>query len=832
MADAMQYEFPVSDSKEKSSGSIDNTKKIPNNTTEEGLKTDLPEMLGESTPKQYTIDEYYKDDDLGKEVLQNKYLAPWEKNPYDMWKRIAKAMANVEKDVDLWYKRFFTLLEDFRFVPGGRIMHGAGREDITTTLNNCYVVAIKKDSIKSIYDTIQDEAITYKFGGGCGHDLSILRPSGSEIGGTGGESCGPTGFMNLFSENTNTIAQHGRRGANMQTIRIDHPDVKKFINIKNGNIDMVKYSNISVLLTHEFMKAVDEESEFNLTFDGEVYETVPAKDLWNQIVDSAHASAEPGIIFWDTMKDHHNAEYCSPLVSTNPCGEQPLPDGGCCNLGSINLSRFIDENQNFMMDAFKETVSVATRFMDNVVEYNIDRHALEAQKQNAINDRRVGIGLLGLGDMFIRMGISYDSEKALEVADEICKAMRDTAYETSVEIGKEKGSFPNFDWEGFSKSKFIKKLSPELQDKIKENGIRNSTLLTVPPTGSGAIVARVTSGVEPMFQTSYFRRVKQNEGYGNTFKEFKVYHPSIKELFGGDSDLPDYVITAHDIDPYFRVKMQGVIQKYIDTSISSTVNLKAETDKETVGDIYMTAYKAGLKGITVYRESSREGILITEDQKEKEAGNSVDSKEDKTLLNSKHNEDSQLVRSKKNLRPRFRPGETQGVTKRIRTGEGSLYITINEDEDGLCEVFTTIGKAGGNAAAQSEAISRLISLSLRSGIDPNDVVKQLKGISGPNPTWENGQLILSTPDAIGKALEAYLKGLKPQNNHEITIDKTDHIDDDSNLSKTKFTMIDSSPENTPNYNPKTMTICPECGSNVQHENGCVICLSCGFSKCE
>ena len=832
MADAMQYEFPVSDSKEKSSGSIDNTKKIPNNTTEEGLKTDLPEMLGESTPKQYTIDEYYKDDDLGKEVLQNKYLAPWEKNPYDMWKRIAKAMANVEKDVDLWYKRFFTLLEDFRFVPGGRIMHGAGREDITTTLNNCYVVAIKKDSIKSIYDTIQDEAITYKFGGGCGHDLSILRPSGSEIGGTGGESCGPTGFMNLFSENTNTIAQHGRRGANMQTIRIDHPDVKKFINIKNGNIDMVKYSNISVLLTHEFMKAVDEESEFNLTFDGEVYETVPAKDLWNQIVDSAHASAEPGIIFWDTMKDHHNAEYCSPLVSTNPCGEQPLPDGGCCNLGSINLSRFIDENQNFMMDAFKETVSVATRFMDNVVEYNIDRHALEAQKQNAINDRRVGIGLLGLGDMFIRMGISYDSEKALEVADEICKAMRDTAYETSVEIGKEKGSFPNFDWEGFSKSKFIKKLSPELQDKIKENGIRNSTLLTVPPTGSGAIVARVTSGVEPMFQTSYFRRVKQNEGYGNTFKEFKVYHPSIKELFGGDSDLPDYVITAHDIDPYFRVKMQGVIQKYIDTSISSTVNLKAETDKETVGDIYMTAYKAGLKGITVYRESSREGILITEDQKEKEAGNSVDSKEDKTLLNSKHNEDSQLVRSKKNLRPRFRPGETQGVTKRIRTGEGSLYITINEDEDGLCEVFTTIGKAGGNAAAQSEAISRLISLSLRSGIDPNDVVKQLKGISGPNPTWENGQLILSTPDAIGKALEAYLKGLKPQNNHEITIDKTDHIDYDSNLSKTKFTMIDSSPENTPNYNPKTMTICPECGSNVQHENGCDICLSCGFYKCE
>ena len=305
-------------------------------------------------------------------------------------------------------------------------------------------------------------------------------------------------------------------------------------------------------------------------------------------------------------------------------------------------------------------------------------------------------------------------------------------------------------------------------------------------------------------------------------------------LFGDDSDLPDYVVTAHDIDPYFRVKMQGVIQKYIDTSISSTVNLKAETNKETVADIYMTAYKAGLKGITVYRESSREGILITEDQKEKEIGNSVDSSEEKTLLDSEKHDNLNSSRSKKNLRPRFRPGETQGVTKRIRTGEGSLYITINEDEHGLCEVFTTIGKAGGNAAAQSEAISRLISLSLRSGIDPSDVVKQLKGISGPNPTWENGQLILSTPDAIGKALESYLKEIGTQNKNDFPkfIDKTNEIDDELDLKKTKFTMIEPSPENTPNYNPKTMTTCPDCGSNIQHEGGCVTCVSCGFSKCE
>ncbi|MBF88320.1 MAG: ribonucleoside-diphosphate reductase, adenosylcobalamin-dependent [Candidatus Marinimicrobia bacterium] len=813
MAESIQYEFPVSNSKEKSSGKIVEKTDMGKKPIKATPTTDLPEVLGEKTPQEYTIEQYYNDDELGKEVLQKKYLAPWEKNPYDMWKRIAKAMASVEKDVEIWYKRFFTILEDFRFVPGGRIMHGAGREDITTTLNNCYVVAIKNDSVKSIYHAIQDEAITYKYGGGCGHDLSVLRPSGSAIGGTGGESCGPTGFMNLFSENTNTIAQHGRRGANMQTIRVDHPDIKKFISIKGDDINMVKYSNISVLLTHSFMKAVEEDTNFDLKWEGKTYETLKAKDLWDEIVSSAHASAEPGIIFWETMKDYHNAEYCSPLVSTNPCGEQPLPDGGCCNLGSINLARFVDENSEFMMEMFRETVSIATRFMDNVVEYNVDRHALDVQKENAMNDRRVGIGLLGLGDMFIKMGVSYDSNRALELADTICKLMRDTAYETSVEIASEKGPFPNFEWNGFEKSKFIEQLNDDLKNKIKKHGIRNATLLTVPPTGSGAIVAQVTSGIEPVFQTSYFRRVKQNDGYGNTFKEFKVYHPTVKELFGNDDNLPEYVVTSHDIDPYFRVKMQGVIQKYIDTSISSTVNLSANVNKDTVADIYMRAYKAGLKGITVYRESSREGILISEEQKAKENG-------------EERNVNSQEIvsprRASGDLRPRVRPGETKGVTKRIRTGEGSLYITINEDNKGLCEVFTTIGKAGGNAAAQSEAISRLISLALRSGIDPGDVVKQLKGISGPNPTWENGQLILSTPDAIGKALESYLFDRPIE---------TDGTVQDGN--KTRFTMVETPGINKENnYNPRTMVTCPDCGSDIFHENGCVTCPSCGYSKCE
>ena len=783
-------------------------KKLVDETIKNPIATP-PDLIKNKRPKEsdnYSIESYYGDDILGSDVLKQKYLAPWEKHPYEMWQRQAKALASVEKTKSQRQKlekEFLSILEDFRFVPGGRIMHGAGREDITTTLNNCYVVAVRNDSIKSIYETIINEALTYKYGGGCGHDLSVLRPSGKAINGTGGESCGPTGFMNLFSENTNTIAQHGRRGANMQTLRIDHPDIEKFISIKTGDVDMVKYSNISVLLTHKFMEAVENDKDFDLKYNGEVYETLKAKDLWNKIISHAHSSAEPGLLFWDTMKDYHNAEYCSPLVSTNPCAEQPLPDGGCCNLGAVNLERFVDKNGNFMIEEFKSTVAIGTRFLDNVVDYNMDRHALEDQKNNAKNDRRVGLGILGLGDMFVKMGIQYDSEDALQTIEQIMQIFRDTAYETSIDLASEKGAFPNFDWSGYSKSKFVKNLPKALQNKIKKLGIRNSTLTTVAPTGSGAIVARVTSGVEPIFATSYKRRVKENTGYGKTFKEYKVYHPVIQKLYGTDDSLPDHVVTAHKIDPYFRVRMQGSIQKYIDSSISSTVNLANDITVETIADIYMTAYKSGLKGITVYREGSREGILITNDTK-----------------NEKKSEESSKTSTEDvEKTPRSRPNQTKGVTRRIRTGEGTLYITINEDENGLCEVFTTIGKAGGNAAAQSEAISRLISLSLRSGLDPKAIVRQLKGISGPNPTWEDGRLILSTPDAIGKALDDYLL-----ENGEQNAEKTEK----KNSGSPRITLVQEGQQ----YTPEGM-ICGECQNHsLYNEGGCLTCKECGWSKCD
>ena len=791
MAEAIEINFPTeSDKNPKIDSEIKN--QILGFNVKESMKKDE-----ESCPEEYTIDNYYKEDELGRSVLEMKYLAPGEKNPWELWKRQAKALASVEKTPELqdkWEAAFFDALKNFKFVPGGRIMHGAGREDITTTLNNCYVVGIKDDSIKSIYDCVIQEAMTYKYGGGCGHDLSVLRPGGDEILGTGGNSCGPVGFMNLFSENTNTIAQHGRRGANMQTLRVDHPDIEKFIEIKTGDVDMVKYSNISVLLTDEFMDAVQSNSDFDLHWGGKKYSTVKAKDLWMKIIEHAHSSAEPGLLFWDTMTKYHNAEYCSPLVSTNPCAEQPLPDGGCCNLGALNLERFVDQDGNFDFDGFKETTAVGARFLDNVIDYNLDRHALEEQKQNAKNDRRVGLGILGLGDMLVKMGIKYDSDEALETIGKIMEIHRDTAYETSAELAKEKGQFPNFDWDGYSQSLFVQDLPKKLQNKIKKNGVRNCTLTTVAPTGSGAIVARVTSGVEPIFATSYQRKVKKNDSLGKEFDTFTVYHPVVKEMFGTDENLPEYVVTAHNVDPFFRVKMQGVVQKYIDSSISSTVNLAEETTVDTVADIYMTAYKADLKGITVYREGSREGILITDD---------------KSSENEEQNSDNAEMKTARN-----RPSITEGKTRRMRTGDGTLYVTVNEDENGLCEVFTAIGKAGGTVAAQTEAISRLISLALRSGIDPNSIINQLKGISGPNPTWEDGQLILSTPDAIGRAIETFVNGDSP-----------------SQEKKSQFEIAEekSSRGKAGQYGQD----CNECdGSGIVNEGGCLVCKDCGWSKCE
>ncbi len=745
---------------------------------------------------------YYPDNNLAADVLKKKYLAPNEKGPLHLWHRVAKSLASVEENKEEWYDKFFAILKDFKFIPGGRVLHAAGREDARRrpTLSNCYVIPIQEDSLEGIYQCLSDSAMVYRTGGGVGTDLSSLRPQGAIVNATVDFSPGVTAFMNLFSESTNTVSQAGRRGALMLTLRVDHPDIQEFISIKNDKSrDIVKHANISVLITHEFMEAVLEEKEFDLHWGGKVYNTVNAKELWNKIITNAHASAEPGIIFWDTMKEYHNNEYATPLSSTNPCGEQPLPSFTACNLGNINLTSFVDENGEFDYKELKDVSVVATRFLDDVITYNYPNHAIDSIKEAVSNDRRVGLGITALGDALIMMGIKYDTKEALAEVDKIMKIIRDAAYNTSIELAEEKGAYPLFDWEGYSKSKFVKSLPRSIKNKIKDSGIRNCTLITVPPVGTGSIVAETSSGVEPIYQISYDRSVKNDDGH--TFRTYKVYHPLISKLFKTDENLPEWILTAFDIDPYFRVKMQSVIQKYTDSSISSTVNLSEDTSVETIADIYIAAYKAGLKGITVYREGSREGILNSN-------------------KDEKHVEKKKTAEAKTELSPRHRPSITSGMTERVRTGEGNLYITINEDENGICEVFTTIGKAGGNAQAQSEAVSRLISLALRSGISPHEVIKQLKGISGPSPVWQDGDVILSTPDAIGKAIEKYITKEKPESPNDIEPKGFTFYENGSSEK------VDSMDVRGNGY-----TLCKECGSTMTHENGCMICKHCGYSKC-
>ena len=743
------------------------------------------------------VESYYSDNDLAIDVLRTKYLTPDERGPLQMWDRIARAISSVEEDEQYWYDRFFSLLIGFKFIPGGRVMHGAGRDEARRkpTLSNCYVIPIQDDSLEGIYRCLSESAMVFRTGGGVGTDLSVLRPKGAPVNATVDRSPGCTAFMNLLSESTNAVSQAGRRGALMLTLRVDHPDIEDFITIKSDTRrTSVQYANISVLVTHEFMRAVEEDTDFDLRWGGQVYQTLPARELWTKIITNAHASAEPGIIFWDTMREYHNVEYASPLASTNPCGEQPLAAYTACNLGNLNLVSFVREDGTCDYDDLADSVRVATRFLDDVIDYNASNHALPQIREAVDADRRVGLGVTGLADALVLMKLKYDSDEALDAVEKIMQSICYYAYETSIDLAQEKSPFPSFDWEGMSQSKFIQSLPKAIQDRVRKHGVRNSTLVTMPPVGTGSIVAETSSGIEPIFCTSYTRRVKQHDGV--SFREYKVYHPVVQRIFGDDESLPDYVVTSHDIDPYFRVRMQGVIQRYTDSSISSTINLAEDVSAETVADIYVAAYREGLKGVTVYREGSREGILQTGDEETSE-----EESEEKAVGEGHH--------------PRQRPAVTSGVTERVRTGEGNIYVTINEDEQGLCEVFSTIGKAGGNAAAQSEAISRLISLALRSSIDPREVINELKGISGPSPIWEDGELILSTPDAIGRALERYLARREQGDVAQIVPALPEG----------------SAPPPGETGGPRTTVTCPECGSTVVHESNCLACKHCGWSKC-
>lgn len=736
-------------------------------------------------------------DTLRARVFREKYgLRDKENNiveevPAQMWNRLAEEMASVENESDkpIIEEQFYDLLEDYKFIPGGRIMFGAGQPR-NVTLLNCYVIPMEEDSLDGIFKWCHDAAKTYSYGGGVGGDISILRPQGASVNNCAVTSTGAVSFMDLMSKVTGTIGQAGRRGALMITIDVTHPDIVDFIDVKNDEDRInVRFANVSVKITDDFMRKLEEDGEIELEYEGNLYGTIKAKTIWDKLIESAHASAEPGVMFWDRMVEGSPTEYNGMnILTTNPCGEQPLdPYNNCC-LGSLNLKKFVlnpfTEDAKFDLKSFEDSIRTAVRFLDNVISYNQDKHALQQQADASAASRRIGLGVTGLGDMFVMMGVKYDSQEALQMADRIFNHLKNLAYEASTILAEIKGTFPKYDEDKHLQGEFVRTLDSKVIDQISEYGLRNACILTIPPVGSGSVLAGTSSGIEPIFALSYGRRSETL-----TENEHEVYHPLCEEYnqflkqkgeVGSETEFPAIFREAHQIEPKYRVELQAVIQKHIDSSISSTVNLPEDITLEEVDNIYRLAWKLGCKGITVYREGSREGILQTKSEEPKHVATLDDS-----ILND-------------------RPVMLDGKTYRVKTGHGNLYLTVNTFDSVPIEIFVNIGKSGLSTTADAEALGRVISLALRRGATIRDIISQLQDIGGNRQIYIEGSLIKSVPDAIAKILEKYYLESRP---------------------------IESASGATTQTNAPDFCKQPE-RCYAEHSGGCVSCKFCLESKCD
>ncbi|MGH2372856.1 MAG: adenosylcobalamin-dependent ribonucleoside-diphosphate reductase, partial [bacterium] len=617
-------------------------------------------------------------------------------------------------------------------------MHAAGNNRRVTNLN-CYVLPVRDDSIESIFEWMKEAARTYSLGGGVGTDISVLRPRGAPVNNAARSSTGSVSFMELFSLTTGTIGQSGRRGALMITIADNHPDVLDFIKIKR-NLNKVRYANISIRISDAFMRAVEEDTTWEMVFENEratLRRTARARDVWRELIAGARDYAEPGVIFWDTIKRWSTSEYNGMgVITTNPCSEIPLEPYGCCCLGNLNLARFVHDEFTSQArvdwDALDRGLRYATRFLDNVLDYNAEKHPLPEQREASLYSRRIGVGFTALGDMLITLGLRYDTDEAVAFVDGLFDRIKNIVYDESVNLAIEKGMFPGYDAQAHLASPFIQTLAPKVRERIARHGLRNVALLTVPPVGSGAALAGVTSGIEPIFDLSYTRR---SESLSQEL--FAVYHPLVREYmtrFGieREEDLPETFVTSHQIQPDMRVRMQAAIQRHIDHSISSTVNLPHDTTPEEVERIYFQAWKHGVKGITVYRAGSRENILTAKSE-EKRGEHALSAREPgvaqhdvtTTTASTKARSDMPAVPAQANterparVTPRPRPKVTAGRTERIETPRGRVYVVINEDELGICELFVH------SLDVEAEAIGRMASLALRGGLDARDVIEQL-----------------------------------------------------------------------------------------------------------
>jgi len=745
-------------------------------------------------------------------VLEKRYLQKDKKGkvvetPSQLFERVAKAIAEADrtygatnKEIELVAEEFYKMMASLEFMPNSPTLMNAGGE--LGQLSACFVLPIE-DSMEGIFDSLKYASLIHKSGGGTGFSFSRLRPKNSMVKTSGGVASGPVSFMKVFDAATQAVKQGGRRrGANMGILRVDHPDILEFISCKEKEGSISNF-NISVAVSDKFMEKVLKGEDYDLIgpHTKEKKGKLNAKKIFDLIAEYAHKNGEPGIVFIDKINQRNPVLHLGEIESTNPCGEQPLLPYESCNLGSINLIKMVkrvEGRYRIDWDRLERTTKLAVHFLDNVIDIN--KYPIPQIKENTLRTRKIGLGVMGWASMLGYLGISYDSEKALDLAREVMRFIRTKAREASSNLAKKRGVFPAYKGSIYEKEGLI---------------LRNATLTTIAPTGTISIIAGPTSsGIEPVFALVYYRKVldgqklseiepsfaavaKQRGFYSdNLLERIAANHGSVQGIREIPDDVKAVFKTAMDIDYTWHIKMQAAFQEYTDNAVSKTINLPNQATVEDVRQAYLLAYRLNCKGITVYRDGSRQEQVLNVGRSEKKEN---------------------VV--KQNVLPKPRPEVIVGTTTKISTGCGNLYVTINQDEQGkFFEVFTQMGKAGGCAASQLEAVGRLISLALRGGIDVRAIVEQLKGIRCPSPSWAGGKKIFSCADAIARVLE---KRASDQMNINWKGTKEDsHKNSDSKAEKIVFAKSRS-----------MVGVCPDCGSALIHEEGCVKCGVCGYSRC-
>ncbi len=729
----------------------------------------------------------------------------------DTWRRIARSLAEVEAEPAVWEEKFYNALEDFKYLPAGRITAGAGTGR-AVTLFNCFVMGTVPDSMGGIFDMLKEAALTMQQGGGIGYDFSTIRPRGADVKGVAADASGPLSFMDVWDAMCRTIMSAGsRRGAMMATMRCDHPDIQDFITAKQDPARLRMF-NLSVLVTDPFMEAVKADGPWELVFDGKVYQTVQARDLWNQIMQGTYDYAEPGVIFIDRINQMNNLAYCESIAATNPCGEQPLPPYGACLLGSINLARLVanpfEANASLDESQLDELVRMAVRMMDNVVDAS--RFPLEQQAQEAAAKRRIGLGVTGLADALLMVGLKYGSEEAAAQTEAWMKQIARASYLASVELSKEKGPFPLFDADKYLASGSLMHMDQDVKEAIRKHGIRNALLTSIAPTGTISLYAgNVSSGIEPVFAYAYSRKVLQKDG-SRTEEEVVDYAVQMWREKFGDKELPDYFVNAQTLAPLDHVRMQSAAQKWIDSSISKTINCPEDISFEAFKEVYMEAWDSGCKGCTTYRPNDVTGSVLSVSE-EKEAPTVVANSDAEPM--TPHGDVIYMSE------PLDRPQSLEGSTYKLKwpDSEHAIYLTINDiiinGHRRPFEVF--INSKNMEHYAWTLALTRMISAVFRRGGDVSFVVEELKAVFDPRGgAWIQGKYIPSILAAIGGVIEKHLITIGFIEGEGMGL-KADP--------KAEAVAVGEAPRGK---------ACPSCGQfDLQMVEGCMTCRSCGHSKC-